>query len=82
MRPLCTAAEMRALDARAIRELGIPGTRLMDAAGSGAAALIVQWLAPLRRRRGGVGWGEGHNRRAGGGGGGRRGPPPWPRWSR
>ena len=32
MRPIFTAAEMRALDARAIRELGIPGTRLMDAA--------------------------------------------------
>ena len=52
MRPIFTAAEMRALDARAIRELGIPGTRLMDAAGSGAAALIVQWLAPIRSRRG------------------------------
>lgn len=44
MRPIFTAAEMRALDARAIRELGIPGSRLMDAAGSGAAALIVRWL--------------------------------------
>ena len=31
--PVFTAAEMRALDARAIRELGIPGPRLMDTRG-------------------------------------------------
>ena len=61
MRPIFTAAEMRALDARAIRELGIPGTRLMDAAGSGAAALIVQWLAPIRGRRVVVVCGKGNN---------------------
>ena len=37
---------MRALDARAIRELGIPGPRLMEAAGTGAARLIA---AAIRR---------------------------------
>ena len=47
MLPIFTAAEMRALDARAIRELGIPGPRLMEAAGSGAAALIARWYAPV-----------------------------------
>ncbi len=61
MRPIFTAAEMRALDARAIRELGIPGTRLMDAAGSGAAVLIGRWLAPIRGRRVVVVCGKGNN---------------------
>jgi len=46
--PVFTAAEMRALDARAIRDLGIPGPRLMEAAGSGAADLIARWHAPIR----------------------------------
>ena len=61
MRPIFTAAEMRALDARAIRELGIPGFHLMDAAGSGAAALIGRWLAPIRGRRIVVVCGKGNN---------------------
>ncbi|HET8530314.1 MAG TPA: NAD(P)H-hydrate dehydratase [Methylomirabilota bacterium] len=61
MRPIFTAAEMRALDARAIRELGIPGGRLMDAAGSGAAALIARWLTPIRGRHVVVVCGKGNN---------------------
>jgi ADP-dependent NAD(P)H-hydrate dehydratase / NAD(P)H-hydrate epimerase len=61
MRPVFTAAEMRALDARAIRELGIPGGRLMDAAGSGAAALIARWLTPIRGRHVVVVCGKGNN---------------------
>ena len=61
MRPIFTAAEMRALDARAIRELGVPGSQLMDAAGSGAAALITRWLAPIRGRRIVVVCGKGNN---------------------
>jgi NAD(P)H-hydrate epimerase len=61
VRPIFTAAEMRALDARAIRELGIPGFRLMDAAGSGAAALITRWLTPIRGRRIVVVCGKGNN---------------------
>src|SRR5260370_11327017 len=52
---------MRALDARAIRDLGIPGSQLMDAAGSGAAALIGRWLAPIRGRRIVVVCGKGNN---------------------
>jgi NAD(P)H-hydrate epimerase len=46
--PVFTAAEMRALDRRAIAELGIPGSVLMANAGRGAAAEIRRFL----RRRG------------------------------
>ena len=46
VRPVFTAAEMRALDARAIRDLGIPGFQLMDEAGAGAAALIAPMARP------------------------------------
>jgi hydroxyethylthiazole kinase-like uncharacterized protein yjeF len=59
--PVFTAAEMRALDARAIRDLGIPGSRLMESAGGGAAALIARWLAPIRGRRVVVVCGKGNN---------------------
>jgi len=59
--PVFTAAEMRALDARAIRDLGIPGPRLMESAGSGAAALIARWLAPIRGRSVVVVCGKGNN---------------------
>ena len=61
MLPVFTAAEMRALDARAIRELGIPGPRLMDHAGTGAAALIARWLAPIRGKTVVVVCGKGNN---------------------
>jgi NAD(P)H-hydrate epimerase len=59
--PVFTAAEMRALDARAIRELGIPGSRLMDNAGAAAAGLIAGWLAPVRGRSVVVVCGKGNN---------------------
>jgi hydroxyethylthiazole kinase-like uncharacterized protein yjeF len=59
--PVFTAAEMRALDARAIRDLGIPGPRLMENAGSGAAALIARWLAPIRGKSVVVVCGKGNN---------------------
>jgi NAD(P)H-hydrate epimerase len=59
--PVFTAAEMRALDARAIRDLGIPGPRLMENAGSGAAALITGWLAPIRGKSVVVVCGKGNN---------------------
>jgi NAD(P)H-hydrate epimerase len=59
--PVFTAAEMRALDARAIRELGIPGPRLMDHAGTGAAARIARWLAPIRGKTVVVVCGKGNN---------------------
>ncbi|MCK5682048.1 NAD(P)H-hydrate epimerase, partial [bacterium] len=43
---LLTAARMRALDERAIREIGIPGVVLMEEAGRGAVSLIEEsgWL--------------------------------------
>jgi NAD(P)H-hydrate epimerase len=48
MRPVFTAAEMRALDARAMEELRIPGTTLMENAGRGAAAEIQALARRLR----------------------------------
>jgi len=59
--PVFTAAEMRALDARAIGELGIPGPRLMDNAGSGAAAWIARWCAPPRGKSVVIVCGKGNN---------------------
>jgi NAD(P)H-hydrate epimerase len=59
--PVFTAAEMRTLDARAIRELGIPGLRLMEAAGSGAAALIAREHAPIRGKSVVIVCGKGNN---------------------
>jgi hydroxyethylthiazole kinase-like uncharacterized protein yjeF len=59
--PVFTAAEMRALDARAIRELAIPGARLMDNAGTAAATRIARWLAPIRGKRVVVVCGKGNN---------------------
>ena len=47
MRPVFTASEMRALDARAIEQLGIPGPRLMEHAGAGAAHVIAREFAPI-----------------------------------
>ena len=61
MLPIFTAAEMRALDERAIRELGIAGARLMEAAGSGAAALIARWHAPVHGKTVVVVCGKGNN---------------------
>jgi ADP-dependent NAD(P)H-hydrate dehydratase / NAD(P)H-hydrate epimerase len=61
VQPVFTAAEMRAVDARAIAELGIPGPRLMDNAGTGAARLIAREFAPIRRRRVLVLCGKGNN---------------------
>lgn len=61
MVPVFTAAEMRALDARAIAELGIPGPRLMEAAGAGAARLIAARFAPIRGRRVLILCGKGNN---------------------
>ncbi|MEX2223803.1 MAG: NAD(P)H-hydrate dehydratase [Candidatus Rokuibacteriota bacterium] len=61
MLPVFTAAEMRALDARAIRDLGIPGSRLMDNAGSAAAASITRHLAPIRGKSVVIACGKGNN---------------------
>jgi len=61
MLPVFSAAEMRGLDARAIKELGIPGSRLMENAGAGAARLIAEEFAPLRGKRIAVVCGKGNN---------------------
>ena len=61
MQPLFTAAEMRALDARAIQTLKIPGPRLMEHAGRGAAAVIAREWAPIRGKRVLVLCGKGNN---------------------
>jgi ADP-dependent NAD(P)H-hydrate dehydratase / NAD(P)H-hydrate epimerase len=59
--PVLTAAEMRELDARAIGILGIPGPRLMEAAGTGAARIIAARWRPLRGRSVVVLCGKGNN---------------------
>jgi hydroxyethylthiazole kinase-like uncharacterized protein yjeF len=59
--PVFTAAEMRAVDARAITELGIPGPRLMEKAGTGAAELIARTFAPIRGKRVLIVCGKGNN---------------------
>jgi ADP-dependent NAD(P)H-hydrate dehydratase / NAD(P)H-hydrate epimerase len=61
MRPVFTAAEMRAVDARAIGELGIPGPRLMENAGGGAARIIAREFAPVRGKRVVILCGKGNN---------------------
>jgi len=45
--PVFTADEMRAVDQRAITELGIPGATLMENAGRGAAAAILELVPTL-----------------------------------
>ncbi len=47
MLPVFSAEEMRRVDERAIRELGMAGTTLMENAGRGAAEVIVASLAAL-----------------------------------
>jgi NAD(P)H-hydrate epimerase len=61
MIPVLTAAEMRAVDRRAIETLGIPGPQLMENAGAGAAALVADAFAPIRGRRVLVVCGKGNN---------------------
>jgi NAD(P)H-hydrate epimerase len=47
--PLYTAVEMRTVDRVAVDEIGIPGVVLMERAGLGAAAEILQWFPTARR---------------------------------
>ncbi len=54
MRPVFTAAEMRNLDRRAIAELAIPGGTLMEEAGRGAAAALMEMLPALGAPRHGA----------------------------
>ncbi len=52
---------MRAVDARAIDTLRMPGPRLMENAGRGAADLIARAFAPIRRKRVVIVCGKGNN---------------------
>jgi NAD(P)H-hydrate epimerase len=52
VRPIFTAEEMRRVDERAIRELGIPGSTLMERAGKAAAEAVMGELVARRRARG------------------------------
>jgi hydroxyethylthiazole kinase-like uncharacterized protein yjeF len=61
VRPIFTASEMRALDARAIERLGIPGPRLMEQAGAAAARVIAREFSPIRGRRVLILCGKGNN---------------------
>ncbi len=61
MRPVFTADEMRRLDARAVRELGIPGAVLMEHAGRGAADAVVDFLGTRRPARIDIVCGKGGN---------------------
>jgi ADP-dependent NAD(P)H-hydrate dehydratase / NAD(P)H-hydrate epimerase len=54
VRPVFTSAEMRDLDRRAIAELGIAGATLMENAGRGAAAALVELLPTLGAPRRGA----------------------------
>lgn len=61
MLPVFTAEEMRRLDRRAITELGIPGTTLMENAGAGAAREIRSAFGALRGKTVVVLCGKGNN---------------------
>src|SRR5262245_37504779 len=52
---------MRAVDAHAIQRLGIPGPRLMENAGAGAAEVIANEFAPIRGKRVMILCGKGNN---------------------
>ncbi|MEO6867941.1 MAG: NAD(P)H-hydrate epimerase [Gaiellales bacterium] len=47
--PLYTAVEMRTIDRIAVDEIGIPGAVLMERAGMGAAAEVLQWFPAAER---------------------------------
>lgn len=48
MKPVVTAAEMRALDRATMDEVGLPGLTLMETAGRGVAAAACEMLGPQR----------------------------------
>lgn len=47
--PLYTAVEMRTVDRITVEEIGVPGSVLMERAGLGAAAEILQWFPSAQR---------------------------------
>lgn len=57
----CTAAEMRRLDEKTIKECGIPGVVLMENAGRGAAVLTREYFGDLTGRGLAVVCGRGNN---------------------
>jgi len=59
--PVFTAEEMRRLDRRAIKELRIPGTALMESAGAGAALEIRSAFGVLRGKKVVILCGKGNN---------------------
>ncbi|MFQ5898392.1 MAG: NAD(P)H-hydrate dehydratase [Candidatus Methylomirabilia bacterium] len=61
MLPVFIAAEMRALDKRAMSELGIPGPRLMERAGGSAAGAIRASFGSVRGKRVVICCGKGNN---------------------
>ena len=58
---LVTAAEMRRLDALTIERYGIPGHVLMERAGAGATAVLLEQFPHVRRKRVVVCAGKGNN---------------------
>ena len=46
MRPISSAAQMRALDAAVIEGLGLPGVALMELASRGVADVVAQRVGP------------------------------------
>jgi NAD(P)H-hydrate epimerase len=58
---ILTGSQMRRVDERAIRERGLPGIDLMEAAGSGVAAALVEEIPDLTGRRVVVLCGKGNN---------------------
>lgn len=61
MMKIVTAAQMQALDRRAIDEAGIPGRTLMERAGTGVADYIEQALGPTKRKTITILCGKGNN---------------------
>ena len=57
----CTAAEMRRLDEKTIKECGLPGVVLMENAGRGAAFLTADHFGSLAGRKASVVCGRGNN---------------------
>src|SRR6266403_5207468 len=58
---LVTAAEMRRLDALTIERYGTPGHVLMERAGRGATAVLLEEFPHVRRRRVVICAGKGNN---------------------
>ena len=61
MKPVFTAAEMRACDAAAIETYGVPGVVLMENAARGTADLIGELFGPLDRKSALIVCGKGNN---------------------